>query len=92
MKITYDTDKNIRNIGERGLSFELVYDLDWTTAVFDEDIRKDYGERRLYVLALLGDRLHAVIITHRDGAVHVISFRKANRREIASYECIKEKT
>ncbi len=92
VRITYDTDKNNRNIQERGLSFELVYDLDWTTSIFDEDTRKDYGERRLYVLAMLGDRLHAVIITYRDDAVHIISFRKANRREIVSYDSIKEKT
>ena len=92
MNITYDPDKNHRNIEERGLSFDLVAGVDWTNAIFDEDTRKDYGERRPYVLAMLGNRLHAIIITPRNGAVHVISFRKANRREIANYDRIKEKT
>lgn len=92
MKITYDINKNNKNIEERGLSFDLVENIDWSTAVFDEDYRKDYGESRLYVLAMLDCRLHAVIITPRNAAIHVISFRKANKREISKYEHIKKTT
>ena len=51
MRITFDPAKNARNIEERGLPFELVAQLDWETAVAVEDTRKDYGERRLRVLA-----------------------------------------
>jgi uncharacterized DUF497 family protein len=86
MQITYDPGKNERNVAERGLAFELVADLDWETAIAVEDTRLDYGERRFRVLALLGDRLHAAVITHRAGAVHVISFRKANDREVRAYD------
>ena len=50
-----------------------------------KDTRREYGERRLRVLALLGDRLHAAVITYRNEAVHVISFRKANDREVRRY-------
>jgi hypothetical protein len=32
MRITYDPDKNARNIAERGLSFDDVERLDWNTA------------------------------------------------------------
>lgn len=66
-------------------SFERVADLDWETAVAVEDDRKDYGERRLRVMALLGPRLHVAVITYRSEAMHVISFRKANSREIKRY-------
>lgn len=38
------------------------------------------------VLAWLSARLHAVVVTYRDDAVHVISFRKANKKEIAWYD------
>jgi uncharacterized DUF497 family protein len=86
MRITYDPAKNDRNIAERGLSFERVADLDWDTAVAVEDGRRDYGERRLRVLARLDGRLHAAVITLRDDATHVISFRKANEREVKWYE------
>jgi uncharacterized DUF497 family protein len=83
MRITFDTVKNERNIAERGLSFELVAEL---ASIAREDVRQDYGERRVRVLAHLGNRLHMAVVTYRDGAVHVISFRKANKREVKAYE------
>lgn len=86
MRITFDPVKNARNIDERGLPFELVAHLDWETAVSVEDTRKDYGERRLRVLAFLDDRLHVAVITMRGDAIHVISFRKANVKETRRYE------
>jgi uncharacterized protein len=85
MRATFDPNKNTRNIAERSLSFERVEDLDWETAVAVEDERKDYGERRLRVMARLGPRLHVAVITYRGDAMHVISFRKANSREIKRY-------
>ncbi len=86
MRLTFDPAKNARNIAERGLSFELVADLDWETSLIVEDTRKDYGEIRLRVTARIGARLHVAVITRRDDAVHVISLRKANRKEVRKYE------
>jgi uncharacterized DUF497 family protein len=86
MRITFDPVKNDRNAVERGLSFELVAELAWEKAVSVEDTRKDYGERRLRVMAHLGNRLHVAVVTMRGDAVHVISFRKANRKEVKFYE------
>ncbi len=85
MRLTFDPAKNERNVAERGLSFNLVADLEWETALAEEDVRRDYGERRIRVLALLGERLHAAVVTYREDAVHVISFRKANDRELRRY-------
>ena len=85
MRITFDPAKNDRNVAERGLSFELVADLEWDTAVSVEETRKGYGARRLRVLALLDGRLHVAVITQRGDATHVISFRKANRKEVKWY-------
>ncbi len=86
MRVTFDPAKNARNIAERGLNFELVADLDWETATSTEDTRKNYGERRIRVFARLKGRLHVAIVTYRQDAVHVISFRKANAKEIHRYE------
>jgi uncharacterized DUF497 family protein len=86
MKITYDPNKNARNIAERGLPFDLVAELDWETAIAREDTRRDYGERRVQVLGFIGFRLHAAVVTYRDDAVHVISFRKASKREVLWYD------
>jgi uncharacterized DUF497 family protein len=86
MRITFDPVKNVRNIAERLLSFDRVADLDWEAAVAVEDNRRDYGERQLRVMALLDRRLHVAVITYRGDAMHVISFRKANSREVKRYE------
>ncbi len=86
MRITFDRAKNARNVRERGLAFERVAELAWESAVLQEDRRKDYGETRVSVLALLGPRLHAAVITMRGDSMHVIRFRKANRKEVAWYE------
>jgi len=84
--ITFDPAKSARNIVERGLSFELVADLTWDTALVVEDTRHDYGETRLRVLALLDGHLHAIVVTHRSGdQLHVISFRRASRKERRLY-------
>lgn len=86
MDISFDPAKSERNEHERGLPFLLVAQLDWSDAVIEEDDRKDYGERRYRVLGYIGDRLHAVVFTPRVGKVHVISLRKANKREVKLYE------
>jgi uncharacterized DUF497 family protein len=86
MKITFDPAKNARNIAERGLPFEQVAALEWETAISVEDTRKDYGERRLRVLGRLHGRLHIAVITYRGDATHIISLRKASKKEIRWYE------
>jgi uncharacterized DUF497 family protein len=67
------------------LSFELVELTEWATALMEEDTRKAYGERRFQVLGYIGERLHAMVFTPREGKVHVISLRKANSREVKKY-------
>ncbi|MEN5147766.1 BrnT family toxin [Pseudomonas orientalis] len=86
MQITYDPAKDARNVEERGLPFALVRDFEWSTAFILEDARFDYGERRYRAVGYIGDRLHVVVFTPRGDAVHVISFRKANKREVKNYD------
>lgn len=86
MGISYDPVKNERNIAERGISFELAADFDWASALVVEDRREDYGEPRFQAVGFIGERLHVLVFTPRAGSVHVISLRKANRREVMRYE------
>ncbi|MGQ0287310.1 BrnT family toxin [Pasteurellaceae bacterium 22721_9_1] len=86
MRIDYDPIKNQRNIEQRELSFELARDLDWEEALIWQDTRKDYPEPRFCTLALLNKRLHALCFTPIKDGIRVISFRKANAREIKYYE------
>ena len=85
MKVTFDPKKNADNIRERQLSFDEVSKLEWLNAVILEDVRKDYGEHRYRVFGYIDERLYAVVFTPREDAVHVISFRKANIREVKRY-------
>lgn len=86
MKIEFDPGKNERNIRERGLPFMLVDEFAWETAQTHEDRRFPYPERRVVSLGLIGDRLFVVCFTPIPGGIRVISFRKANAREVKRYE------
>ena len=86
MDITYDPAKNERNIRERGLSFELAVDFYFGTAVQTVDDRREYGEVRWIALGYLGSRLHVLCYTETGTGIRVISFRRANAREVKRYE------
>jgi uncharacterized protein len=81
MFIEFDPLKNTRNILERGLSFERVAEIDLTTALVYQDVRKDYGEDRFIALCYLDRRLHILCFSEVEDGIRVISFRKANKRE-----------
>jgi len=86
MKITYDPIKSEKNARDRALPFDLAAELEWATALIDEDTRKPYPERRYQAIGFLEKRLHVVVFTPASGGIRVISFRKANNRERKRYE------
>lgn len=86
MHIEFDTHKNDTNILDRGLSFERVVNFEFEAAVFKQDTRRDYGEIRIRALGYLDGRLHALVFTETAQGIRVISFRKANKREVLAYE------
>lgn len=88
MKITYDPNKNQKNIEERGLSFDEVQYFHWSTAIIAPDLRKIYPEPRYLAAGFVGltERLHILVFTPTIDGIRVISFRKANKREVKRYE------
>lgn len=86
MQITFDPVKNAANVEERNLPFERAAAFDFSTAVAAQDTRKAYPETRLVAVGFLGDRLHVLCFTPLPTGLRVISFRKANLREIKDYE------
>lgn len=86
MKISYDPIKNQKNIDERQLSFDQAVNFDFSNAKIAVDERFDYGETRYIAVGFLGDRLHILVFTPTPDGIRVISFRKANKREIKAYE------
>jgi uncharacterized protein len=79
MEIVFDPAKNERNIAQRGLSFELAAEVDWQTAQIREDTRRDYGETRLFVLGMIHDRLHALVICLTRTTHSLCAFRRAGK-------------
>ena len=86
MEIEFDAAKNERNTVERGIPFELAAQFDFSTATIVEDTRRAYPERRFQALGFVGSRLHILVFTPIPGGIRVISFRKANKREVRKYE------
>ena len=86
MEISFDPAKNALNIELRGLSFERVADFEFETALFLQDVRRDYGEVRMRALGWLDKRVHALVFVETKLGIRVISFRKANKREVNIYE------
>ena len=84
--IRFDPAKSERNRLERGFGFELADEFEWETARVSEDRRRDYGEQRMKAIGLIAGRLHVLVFTPRGEDLHVISLRKANRRERVIYE------
>ena len=83
MRITYDPAKRERTLQDRGLDFEDAPEVFRGITVEVEDLRKDYGERRVICFGMLQGRLVVVGYTPRGSSRHIFSMRKANGREKA---------
>jgi uncharacterized DUF497 family protein len=84
--IEFDPTKSEKNARERKLPFERTKEFDWETALYAVDLRHAYPERRFVAIGYIGERLHVICFTPMEGGVRIISFRKANRREVGRYE------
>ncbi len=85
MKIDFDTAKSEKNRIERDLPFDRASDFGWADAVYAEDVRNQYPERRFVAVGYLDERLHVLCFTPVPDGVRIISLRKANDREAKRY-------
>ena len=83
MRLTYDPAKRQRALEERGLDFDDAAVVFAGRTVEVDDLREDYGERRIICYGWLAGRLVVVGYTPRGAARHIFSMRKANAREQA---------
>jgi uncharacterized DUF497 family protein len=84
VRFEFDPAKNERNIKERGISFALSAEFDWTTALVLRSDRS--GEARYKAVGEIEGRLHVLVYTKRGQALRIISLRRANSREVKRYE------
>ena len=86
--IEYDPVKNEANIAKRGLPFQLAEFLFDGPFIEEEDARADYGEPRFIAtgpITILDNRIFVVVYTWRGAIRRIVSFRKANGREVKKY-------
>lgn len=85
VRYEWDPAKRIENLAKHRVDFRTADFIDWAAAIVDPDLRRDYGETRFVAYAPVDTRLHVLTFTPRNGLYRIISFRKANRREQATY-------
>lgn len=86
MEISFDPAKREKTLRERGLDFLDAASVFDGTTVDQNDDRFDYGETRIVTVGWLSNRMVVVVWTARGRARHVISMRKANKREQKEYQ------
>lgn len=84
-RISFDPAKSAKNVAAREIDFAIAARFEFGTALVATDDRKDYGEVREVAIGFIGQRLHVLVFTMRGEACHVISLRKANKREVRTY-------
>jgi hypothetical protein len=84
--IDFDAAKEAENIAKHGVSFAALAEFAFETAMVEVDDRHEYGERREVAVGYIGRRLHVLVFTVRGEALRAISLRKANRREMRTYD------
>ncbi|MCV0396466.1 MAG: BrnT family toxin [Rhizobiaceae bacterium] len=85
VRFVWDDDKRKSNLEKHGVDFADAHAFEWATALVVDDDREDYGEARQVATGFVGERIYVMVFTDRDSQRRVISFRKANKREIRSY-------
>jgi len=84
-RFSFDPAKSAKNVAERDIDFAIAGTFDFGSAVVATDDRKNYGEVREVATGFIGQRLHVLVFTMRGETCHVISLRKANKREATAY-------
>lgn len=80
---SWHEEKRHSNLGKHGLDFAEVHKLDWDNAIYQSQV-VDFEERTLCYVPF-GINLRVVVFTERVDNIHIISYRKATRREIIRY-------
>jgi hypothetical protein len=84
-KLTLHEPKRQAALAELGLDFADANQI-FASATFEyEDIRANYGEKRMICFGYLCGRLMVVGYVQHDESRHIFSMRKANEREQSKF-------
>jgi len=82
---TWDESKRKRNIKIHDMDFEGAEAIWDSFTVTREDIRENYGEKRMVTFGILNGEVVVLVHTDRRKDMHVISLRKAEKYEARYY-------
>lgn len=82
----WDEPKRLKTLAKHNADFAWMHEFDWTTAITRADRRRDYGEPRFVSLGLIRGKLYACAWTPRNGKQRLVMLRRANAREVKTYE------
>ncbi len=86
MLFEWDENKNAKNHKKHGISFDEAIRVFADVHMSRLDTREDYGEVREITIGMIaGAVVVTVVHTDRDGAVRIISARRATKRERSEY-------
>jgi len=84
IQLEWDEETRRTNREWYGFDFEQVRDMEVDDAAYFPHVAE--GEDRCLILAPIGDKLFAVLVTPRPPNLKVLSLREANNREMDRYE------
>ena len=88
MEFEFDPEKSEENVGLGRLPFDFAGLIFEGPFIEEPDLRIDYGETRFMAtgpIEDLGGRVFVVVYTWRGHIRRIVSFRKANDKEIRKY-------
>ncbi len=86
MKITFDPQKRLKTLSERGIDFAVDAEKVFAGQTVDfPDDRFNYGEKREISVGWLTGRMVFMVWTQRGEARHIISMRFCHAKEAARY-------
>ena len=86
MRFEWDEAKNTANFRKHGVYFEAAEEVFAGQVLTIADTRRDYGEPRYITWGSLRGRVVVIVHTPRGSSTRIVSMRKANERERASYQ------
>jgi uncharacterized protein len=83
--VTWDESKRRSNIVLHGLDFEGAEAIWDNFTVTREDTRENYVEKRMVTFGIMKGEIVVVVHVDRNGEMHVISLRRAEKYEARYY-------
>jgi len=82
---SWDEPKRRKNLKAHGLDFEGAEAIWDNFTVTREDMREDYGEKRMVTFGLLNGEVVVLVHIDRGEDMHLISLRRAEKYETRYY-------